>query len=275
TPTGISVPSINNLISISGPGLGTEHFTPSFADLGDQLKDLVLEKCEGTVNVIKRVVSPTGTVEDARLGGAGWGFTATRTAPHIDETRTTDEETSGVSFDTGTSAERVTITESARPAPGFTFLPEETTCRNITTGATVTPERMADGFTVAPDPHGVISCTVFNRESALTITKSASPPTFSGAGQTITYTYVVKNISSVPLHDVTVEDSRLGQIDCPMTHLDPGESMTCVATHVTTQADVAAGQIPNSAFASAETPEDERVFSLPAEALLPEVPVTG
>ena len=30
-----------------------------------------------------------------------------------------------------------------------------------------------------------------------------------------------------------------------------------------------------SAFASAETPEDKRVFSLPAEALLPEVPVTG
>ena len=274
TPTGIQLPSIDNLISISGPGLGTEHFTPSFADLGDQLKDLVLEKCEGTINVIKKVVSPTGTVEDARLGGAGWAFTATRTTPALHETRTTDAETSGVSFDTGTSDARVTVTETAHPGPGFTFLPEETTCRNITTGATVTPERMADGFMVDPDPFGVISCTVFNREAALTITKSASPSTFSAAGQTITYTYVVKNISSVPLHDVTVEDSRLGQIECPMTHLDPGESMTCVATHVTTQADVAAGQIPNSAFAFAETPEDQRVFSLPAEVLL-EVPVTG
>jgi len=275
TPTGIQLPSIDNLISISGPGLGTEHFTPSFAELGDQLKDLVLEKCEGTINVIKKVVSPTGTVEDARLGGADWAFTATRTTPALHETRTTDAETSGVSFDTGTSDARVTVTETAHPGPGFTFLPDETTCKNITTGATVEPERMSNGFTVGPDPFGVISCTVYNREAALTITKSASPPTFSGAGQTITYTYVVKNISSVPLHDVTVEDSRLGQIECPMTHLDPGESMTCVATHVTTQADVAAGQIPNSAFASAETPEDQRVFSLPAEALLPEVPVTG
>jgi hypothetical protein len=274
TPTGIQLPSIDNLISISGPGLGTEHFTPSFADLGDQLRDLVLERCEGTINVIKKVVSPTGTVEDARLGGADWEFTATRTTPALHETRTTDEETSGVSFDTGTSDARVTVTETAHPGPGFTFLPEDTTCRNITTGATVTPERMSNGFTVEPDPFGVISCTVFNRESALTITKSASPPTFTGPGQTITYTYVVKNISSVPLHDVTVEDSRLGQIDCPMTHLEPGESMTCVATHVTTQADVAAGQIPNSAFAFAETPEDQRVVSLPAEVLL-EVPVTG
>jgi len=277
TPTGISVPSINNLISISGPGLGTEHFTPSFADLGDQLKDLVLEKCEGTVNVIKRVVSPTGTVEDARLGGAGWGFTATRTAPHIHETRTTDEETSGVSFDTGTSAERVTITESARPAPGFTFLPEETTCRNITTGATVMPERMPDGFTVAPDPHGVISCTVFNHETALLITKSASPPTFTAAGQTIAYTYVVKNITNRTVHDITVEDSRLGHIDCPMSQLDPGESMDCVATYITTEADVAAGEISNSAFAAGELPNGVEVISPPAELVVlpPEVPVTG
>jgi uncharacterized repeat protein (TIGR01451 family) len=88
------------------------------------------------------------------------------------------------------------------------------------------------------------------------ITKTATPATFTGAGATITYSFVVTNTGNVTLHDVTVTDSRLGAITgcdraAPVT-LDPGAVMTCTATHTTTAADADAGSIHNTATATGE-----------------------
>jgi hypothetical protein len=112
------------------------------------------------------------------------------------------------------------------------------------------------------------------------IKKSASPATFSAAGQTITYTYTVANSGNVTLQSVTLTDSRLGTITCPSTELAPGAEMTCTATYITTKADVRTGHIPNFAAATGKTPDGTSVTSPPAEALvplvvLPEVPVIG
>jgi uncharacterized repeat protein (TIGR01451 family) len=88
------------------------------------------------------------------------------------------------------------------------------------------------------------------RTPGIEITKNASPQRYARPGQVIGYTYVVTNIGNMTLHNVTVTDNRLGPITCPHTTLAPGASMSCHATHVTTQADVDAGSILNTATAT-------------------------
>jgi uncharacterized repeat protein (TIGR01451 family) len=111
------------------------------------------------------------------------------------------------------------------------------------------------------------------------IEKTASPITFSAAGQTIHYTYRVANTGTVTLRNISLSDSKVGTItNCASTTLPPGGETTCTATYTTTQADVARGYIPNFAFArgykpdgtSITSPEDEAIVTGPIE-----VPVTG
>lgn len=65
---------------------------------------------------------------------------------------------------------------------------------------------------------------------AIQVVKSAHPD-HGGPGDTITYRYVVTNIGSVDLFDISVHDDVLGHIcDIPLLH--PGESQTCTKDYV-------------------------------------------
>ncbi len=46
-------------------------------------------------------------------------------------------------------------------------------------------------------------------------------------GDTVTWSYVVKNIGEVPLQGISVTDDREGPISCPQSTLAAGEEMTC------------------------------------------------
>jgi uncharacterized repeat protein (TIGR01451 family)/fimbrial isopeptide formation D2 family protein len=60
---------------------------------------------------------------------------------------------------------------------------------------------------------------------AIKIVKTASPLSI-GPGETVTYTYAVKNIGDVTLYNVSVDDDKLGHI-CDIPQLDVGETQTC------------------------------------------------
>ena len=80
-------------------------------------------------------------------------------------------------------------------------------------------------------------------------TKSASPATYNTAGQTINYSYVLKNTGNVTLSGpFTVTDDK-ATVTCPpdVTSLAVGDTLTCTASHTVTQADVDAGSITNIA----------------------------
>jgi hypothetical protein len=51
-------------------------------------------------------------------------------------------------------------------------------------------------------------------------------------GDQVTWEYVVTNTGDVPLTNISVTDNQLGEISCPSTTLEPGESMTCKANGV-------------------------------------------
>lgn len=91
--------------------------------------------------------------------------------------------------------------------------------------------------------------------TALGLTVSATPNTYSQAGQVITFTYVIKNNGSTTLGPAqfTVTDALVSStpINCgASTTLSPGASTTCTATYTISQPDMSAASISNSATAS-------------------------
>ena len=77
----------------------------------------------------------------------------------------------------------------------------------------------------------------------LTITKVPSPTTYSAAGQTIAYTYLVTNTGTSTITGIVVTDTPLGKITLgspgsPVTSLAPGAQAIGTATYTIKQSDV-------------------------------------
>ncbi|HSM71967.1 MAG TPA: LysM peptidoglycan-binding domain-containing protein [Anaerolineales bacterium] len=89
----------------------------------------------------------------------------------------------------------------------------------------------------------------------LTLTKTASPQVYDQVGQTITYTYVITNISALdvgPAQFTVTDVAFSAPINCgnPDTTLAPNATVTCSATYTITQADMNVDSISTSATAS-------------------------
>jgi len=115
---------------------------------------------------------------------------------------------------------------------------------------------------------------------AISVVKSATPATMTSVGQVLTYSFVVTNTGNVTLGDVTVEDidfsgeGELSMIACPVAteSMLPGQTVTCTADYTTTQADVDAGLLTNTATATGTPPSGEPPVSPPSTV---EVPFDG
>ncbi len=82
--------------------------------------------------------------------------------------------------------------------------------------------------------------------------KTASLASFDAPGETINYSYLVKNTGNVTLTSMSVSDPMpgLSAIECPSANLAPGVEETCTATYTTTQTDVDRGSITNTGTAT-------------------------
>jgi uncharacterized repeat protein (TIGR01451 family) len=107
---------------------------------------------------------------------------------------------------------------------------------------------------------------------AISLTKVANPTTYSSVGQTITYTYTIKNTGNVQLPGpFTVSDNKVTTVTCAAGPLAPGASLTCSGTYAITQADLNNGSVTNTATAST-TYNNNPVNSNPAQATVTAVP---
>ncbi|MFF8770873.1 hypothetical protein [Kitasatospora sp. NPDC015120] len=99
-------------------------------------------------------------------------------------------------------------------------------------------------------------------------------------GETITYSFTVRNTGNVTLKDVTINETAftghgtLGPVTCPKeaAALAPGTTVTCTAGYTVTQADVDAGSVKNTATATGTPPRGEPPVSPPSEVELPQAP---
>jgi uncharacterized repeat protein (TIGR01451 family) len=97
------------------------------------------------------------------------------------------------------------------------------------------------------------TATVTVANPSICVNKTASPTTYSAAGNVITYTYVVTNKGNVTLSPVTLTDNKLGTITLPVSSLAPGASTTATFKYTITSGDVSAGSITNLATAIGKT----------------------
>jgi hypothetical protein len=110
---------------------------------------------------------------------------------------------------------------------------------------------------------------------AISLTKSADVANYSGAGQLITYTYVIRNTGNVAIGPVqfTVDDDKInsgepfacGAADATLA---VDATLTCTAVYTTTTADLD-GSVINTAFAAAG-----EIRSSNAQATVPYVATT-
>jgi hypothetical protein len=113
-----------------------------------------------------------------------------------------------------------------------------------------------EGVTVPAGGSGVGIFYVTNSAPALTLVKSATESSYSAAGQTINYNYLVTNTGDVTLAAVGIVDAHAGLngLSCPDSTLAPSAAETCSATYQVTPADLNAGSIVNTATASGVAP---------------------
>lgn len=91
--------------------------------------------------------------------------------------------------------------------------------------------------------------------SVLSLSKTASSPTYGQIGQTITYTYTLTNTGTTPLGPAqfTITDNRMAApFNCgdPNTTIAAAQTLTCTANYIITQADLNSANLTNSATAS-------------------------
>jgi len=92
---------------------------------------------------------------------------------------------------------------------------------------------------------------------ALTLDKTSDVANYSFAGDTINYSYLVTASGGPTPGPITVADDKV-TVSCPDVNtvgnmdanLDPGEAITCTASHVVVAGDITAGFITNIATAS-------------------------
>jgi uncharacterized repeat protein (TIGR01451 family) len=146
-------------------------------------------------------------------------------------------------------------------------------CPTALNGSSATYSGSTANITLKPGD--TLVCTFTNKlqQPALSLSKTASPTTYSTLGQVISYSYVVTNTGNVTLAGpVTVTDDK-ATVSCPAGGLAPGASTTCTASYTITQADLDGGSVTNHATAHANG-TDSNPDQATVNALSPSLTVT-
>ena len=123
---------------------------------------------------------------------------------------------------------------------------------------TATATGLAPGGPISSDPSTVE--LPFERLPDLAVVKSADVDGLTAAGEEIEYSFRVTNIGNVTVTDVEVIEQdfsgagELSDVTCSVTRLLPGQRVDCTATYEVTQEDIDAGELTNTASATASAP---------------------
>ncbi|MFT4279743.1 hypothetical protein [Microbacterium sp.] len=114
-------------------------------------------------------------------------------------------------------------------------------------------------------------------DPSLSVVKTADVQSFSEPGQQVGYSFLVTNTGNVTLTDVSVDETAFTGAPSPTISpatagpLLPGQQATFTATYTTTQADLDAGGVTNTAVARATPPSGPDVDSPPSTVEVPAV----
>ena len=109
---------------------------------------------------------------------------------------------------------------------------------------------------------------------SLSVAKTASRPSVTAAGQTVTYTFLVTNTGDATLKNVKINETgftgsgKLSATTCQSgaASLAPNATVTCTATYTATVADIDGGDFTNTATATGTSPLGTAITSGPSSA---------
>ncbi len=216
---------------------------------------LVTKVADDTLVAPGEAVTYTYTVENASPYRT--------TANDLDDVTVIDDRCAVVTGPTGDDGDGL-LGFVEDPADPGTFVPEQWifTCTTQITADTTNTATASGAITIDDETRTATdtdTAFVEVESPALDVDKSASPTSVAVAGQPVTYTVIVENVGNVPLTAVAIDDTL-----CPPAPtggdtngnlvLDVGETWSFSCTYVTTQADIDAGSILNTATVTATEP---------------------
>ncbi|MDA2972730.1 MAG: choice-of-anchor K domain-containing protein [Actinomycetota bacterium] len=271
----------------------------AFASLDELDSETVMATVDYAVLLIAKSPSPT------QVTAAGQSVTYTYTLTNNgaeplgpDQFTVTDDKiNSGTAFNCGPAATTLAVAGTVSCTAAYTV-----TAADITAGSIVNKASASGGGVTSP----MVSATVTvvsppvvppifvpspgtpvlpAATPSLNLTKTASPDTFFATGEVITYTYTILNDGDTAIGPTqfTITDNKIngGQpFNCgPATKIiSVNLNQMCTAYYTITEADMAAGFVTNTAFASGGTVDSNTATATVNKVTLifpAEIPVTG
>jgi hypothetical protein len=93
----------------------------------------------------------------------------------------------------------------------------------------------------------LLSDGAFAQPADWTLEKTATPTTYTAAGQVISYTYVITDNSGFNGTVLSFTDDRAGTPSCPSTTVPANGTLTCNGQYTILAADITAGSVTNTA----------------------------
>ncbi|WP_240658638.1 DUF11 domain-containing protein [Microbacterium sp. CPCC 204701] len=110
--------------------------------------------------------------------------------------------------------------------------------------------------------------------ASLALSKTSDTAFVNAAGETVTYSFAVRNAGNVTIADIAIEETDftgsgdLSAVSCPVGTLAPGQQLVCTAEYTITQADMNEGSVENTAVATGLDPADADVVSAESTATI-------
>jgi von Willebrand factor type A domain len=255
-----AMPYAYDVRAISGPDEGTQYFNTDFNRLHDVLEELALRNCAGLD--LTKTASPSTYTHVGQQVTYHYTVTSTKYFT-LHNVHVTDDRAGHVACVPSVLA----TDETAHCTAEYAVTREDLDRGHLTNTATAHGTTPNDQAVQSEPAQATVHATLGRaihavhavRLPAISLLKSAYPVVYTGPDQVITYYYRATNMGNVALTDVSVADDRLGVITCPHATLVVGASMTCTATYRTTEPDVQAGHVTNTATVTGYPPSSPPV----------------
>jgi hypothetical protein len=129
----------------------------------------------------------------------------------------------------------------------YTILAADITAGSVTNTVTAQVDICGDDCNFTMTANATVT---FAATPSWTLTKTPNPTTYTSAGQTIHYSYLLTNTGNVTITAIAIGDNKVSPVSCPVPTLAAGASTTCTGNYTTTSGDVTAGSVTNTATAT-------------------------
>ncbi len=252
--------------------------------------DLVVCSITNTAKPVSlSLVKKAGTPVD--VNGDGLVDAGDTIAYTFDVTNTGDIEADNIGVTDGKVGSVSCPAAASALAPGdhvtctatYTIVKSDVTHGSVDNTATASGSVAGTGSTTVTSPPSSTSTPTTAPDPELTLAKSVSPTSVTGAGHSVTYSYLITNTGNVTITGVSVDEvSFTGTgtspvVSCPpgAAALAPSASVLCTAAYTVTQADFDAGSVYNTAIATGTDPATDPVASAPSSATFTTTPTPG